>query len=988
MRRRRSALSSSVASLYSDATLALDFENSFYKKDSFTTANFGLLPSLAVSRAGGGYAEDTSGNLVWFPSNVARVTNRGLLIEEARTNLAFWSQSIVGHYAAGTPAGGQWGGFGGAITLPGGTVAGPAPGSVMEQVSFGSATQINIGQRVSVSSSTTYTASVWIATSSGTFDLKLSQTNTVSWASATTSSVITASAVPKRYSITFTTGAGDTLADILIGGESKTPYNLPSTGSIYVWGLQLEAGTSATSYIPTTSSSVTRPRDDVWVTNLPAPPECTFLFEYENPNVVGDNRGISTLWDGTSNNRFRISEYTAGNLEVAVRAGGSGPGAVVPKQGTANRRFGFRNKVGDLRVYLNGIQGEQNTGSLTVPSTANTLTIGTNLIEATPGINSYFKKVVMYSRAYSDAELYVLTAGIDTSSFSLDFSNGIYKNSAGYVRTNLLKRSQDFSNGVWTKANATVASGALAPDGTTTAFTVTATAANAGIYQAITDVTGISSIYVRLRSGVGLVRVRALSAGVTSFVQIGSSWTRLTSPGGTGPYGAVLDILTSGDQIDVWGGQVEATSYPSSYIATGASPVSVTTYASTTPADVGNMTFTRPSSGYAEDAQGNLVLFGANVPRITNKGVLIEESRTNLLLQTSDLNNAVWFLGGAVAPTKTPNYASAPDGTNTAALLSIGSRAAATQAQFLAQTITLGSTNAYSGTWYVKASSPSDVGQQLNVWQYDGAIKNISTITLTGSWQRVSTGIVSTLTAGSNREVCSIGRLSTVDGGVSGTSAVGVLIWGPQGEAGSFPTSYIPTTSAGVTRAADQFYYASGTLPLQNAMSFIANSGPVANTNSARWFFALGADPTNNRIGLVANQTPNTLVGRYVTGGAGKSPGDIIGGVSINDNNIVGLSYAIGSSVKMAGNATLSGTPGGDPTSLPSQTLFAIGAGVDLTSQFNGFIKKFSAYNYGMSDAELTHRTRIIAAYNLLLESNSYLLQENNGLTKLEGYFA
>jgi hypothetical protein len=41
---------------------------------------------LAVSRASTAYADDLSGNWYQFPSNVARITNKGLLSEESRTN--------------------------------------------------------------------------------------------------------------------------------------------------------------------------------------------------------------------------------------------------------------------------------------------------------------------------------------------------------------------------------------------------------------------------------------------------------------------------------------------------------------------------------------------------------------------------------------------------------------------------------------------------------------------------------------------------------------------------------------------------------------------------------------------------------------------------------------------------------------------------------------------------------------------------------------
>ena len=49
--------------------------------------------------------------------------------------------------------------------------------------------------------------------------------------------------------------------------------------------------------------------------------------------------------------------------------------------------------------------------------------------------------------------------------------------------------------------------------------------------------------------------------------------------------------------------------------------------------------FTRALAAYGEDTAGNLIQFASGVPRITNKGVLIEEARTNVLLQSTTLAN-------------------------------------------------------------------------------------------------------------------------------------------------------------------------------------------------------------------------------------------------------------------------------------------------------------------------------------------------------------
>ena len=72
--------SSSSQWVFPGATLDLDFANNRY----FGVANG--INSLTVSRASSGYAEALDGTWVNFGNNIARRTDRGLLVEESRTN--------------------------------------------------------------------------------------------------------------------------------------------------------------------------------------------------------------------------------------------------------------------------------------------------------------------------------------------------------------------------------------------------------------------------------------------------------------------------------------------------------------------------------------------------------------------------------------------------------------------------------------------------------------------------------------------------------------------------------------------------------------------------------------------------------------------------------------------------------------------------------------------------------------------------------------
>src|ERR1044072_2556096 len=65
-----------------------------------------------------------------------------------------------------------------------------------------------------------------------------------------------------------------------------------------------------------------------------------------------------------------------------------------------------------------------------------------------------------------------------------------------------------------------------------------------------------------------------------------------------------------------------------------------------------DLTFTRALAAYAEDAGGVYTQFGSGAPRITNKGFLIEEARTNSIRNNSAQGATIGVVGsGGALPT-------------------------------------------------------------------------------------------------------------------------------------------------------------------------------------------------------------------------------------------------------------------------------------------------------------------------------------------------
>lgn len=239
------------------------------------------------------------------------------------------------------------------------------------------------------------------------------------------------------------------------------------------------------------------------------------------------------------------------------------------------------------------------------------------------------------------------------------------------------------------------------------------------------------------------------------------------------------------------------------------------------------ITFTRSTGGGRFNAQGVYEWLPANQPRIDYdpvtgecRGLLIEEQRTNLLTYSSDFSNAVW---NKTAVTITSNTSPSPSGLVDANKVI----ETTTNGQHeLLRPISAAANSPHSCSIYMKKGERkygycgiySAAGRNVIVVDLDtGEITQnnytgaesfrAADVTYVGDgWYRLtvalttsSTGFYSVFGPSATGNPAQINGRPSYQG--DGTS--GIYIWGAQLEAGSFPTSYIPTTTAQVTRAAD-----------------------------------------------------------------------------------------------------------------------------------------------------------------------------------------
>jgi len=216
------------------------------------------------------------------------------------------------------------------------------------------------------------------------------------------SEVFTATSEWVRYSYTNT--------------PTSSIFSIKSNGAndvdILIWGAQLEAGSYATSYIPTEGSTVTRAADvanNSGNADLFNDSEGVLYAEIAALADDGSSRAIS-LSDGTSTNQIVIRYYSTQNSIIGfIRVGGvfyaSLSATLTP---TSFNKIAFKFKENDFALWINGNEVATDTsGNTYTPNTLNELAFDRG--DNADNFYGNVKALAVFKEALTDEELQALT---------------------------------------------------------------------------------------------------------------------------------------------------------------------------------------------------------------------------------------------------------------------------------------------------------------------------------------------------------------------------------------------------------------------------------------------------------------------------------------------------------------------------------------------------------------------------------------------------
>ena len=337
----------------------------------------------------------------------------------------------------------------------------------------------------------------------------------------------------------------------------------------------------------------------------------------------------------------------------------------------------------------------------------------------------------------------------------------------------------------------------------------------------------------------------------------------------------------------------------------------------------GLLSTTRASTAYADNAAGVWSAFSSGVPRITDKGLLVEEPRTTLVPKARRLDDgAVWTLSSVTA-----SAVAGIDGVLGSAtrLTATGSNGTITS-----PTTSLASAARRLAPFIRRVAGTGNIDLSL-----DNGSSYTTLVGVTSSWQRL--GIGQTLANPQIKiRIASSGDAIDIDFAA--------------GETGSFDTSPIESISAAATRAADAITINNfASWFNQSAGTMFADGSALSTAVSTTTVFQVDDGGFNNRSLIGIDGAGDNAVGATITGGVQQSS---LAGLSTT-NTKVAMAYAA-NDVALVVNG---GTPSTDASvSLPTVSTARIGN--NSLAYWAGYLRRIAYFPTRLPNAQLQALTQ------------------------------
>ena len=381
----------------------------------------------------------------------------------------------------------------------------------------------------------------------------------------------------------------------------------------------------------------------------------------------------------------------------------------------------------------------------------------------------------------------------------------------------------------------------------------------------------------------------------------------------------------------------------------------------------GDFNATRGSTATRVNKDGLIESVATNVPRLDyplTSGVvgdcphlLLEPQRTNVLLRSEELDTTWITFRSSV----TSNDIVSPDGSQNAE--KIIQQSGQTSSGGVYQDLTLSNSTVYTYSVFLKAGG-YDFGMiRIDGGQYawfDLSLGAVGSITGSGSssienfgngWYRCSFTITTTSTTGQPHIYVTNSDGSQTLSGADGVK--GIYAWGAVVEQGSYPTSYIKTTSGQVTRSADACNSAGTSAEFNDSEGVLFAEIAAFDTNvgNARIGIAKASAGQLERVGFGFSTTTNQIQA-FIS--RSSTQVNILATISdIRDFNKIAFKYKVDDfSLFINGTKVGTDTSGSVPIGL-DELSFDDNDG----TIFYGKCKQLIVFNEALSDSELATLT-------------------------------